>query len=109
MQVDDKAVQAAVQKRPEFQKQWDAEGPAYLKAALSEVGLDFPYREMQATLTVCLPASTSIPLVIDVKEFLPTAKKPASLGVFGDRIPRVDAYVREPRPGSFGANQEVSK
>lgn len=109
MPVDDQAVEAAAQKRPEFQKQWDAEGPAYLKAALSEVGLDFPYREMQATLTVCLPASTSIPLVIDVKEFLPTAKKPASLGVFGDRIPRVDAYVREPRPGSFGANQEVSK
>lgn len=86
MPVDDQAVEAAAQKRPEFQKQWDAEGPAYLNAALSEVGLDFPYREMQATLTVCLPASTSIPLVIDVKEFLPTAKKPAPAWEFSEIV-----------------------
>jgi hypothetical protein len=77
IQVDDKAVRAAVQKRPELQKQWDAEGSAYMNAALSEIGLDFPYREMQATLTVCLPPSTSIPLIVEVNEFLPTAKKPA--------------------------------
>lgn len=41
MPVDDQAVEAAAQKRPEFQKQWDAEGPAYLNVALTEVGLDF--------------------------------------------------------------------
>lgn len=73
--IDDHAIVEAAQKRPELQKQWDAEGPSYLNAALTEIGLDFPYREMQATLTVCLPASTSIPLIIDVREFLPSAKK----------------------------------
>jgi hypothetical protein len=86
VQVDNQAVQAAVQKRPEFQKQWDAEGPAYMNAALSEVGLDFPYHEMQATLTVCLPASTSIPLILQVNEFLPTAKKPAPHWEFSEIV-----------------------
>jgi hypothetical protein len=75
--VDDKNIQAAAQMRPEFQRRWDTDGPAYVVAAMAEVGLDFPYREVQATLTVCLPASTSVPLVIDVKPFLPTATKPA--------------------------------
>lgn len=86
MQVDDKAVQAAVRKRPEFQKQWDAEGPAYMNAALTEVGLDFPYREMQATLTVCLPASTSVPLVVDVTKFLPTGREPAPAWEFSEIV-----------------------
>jgi hypothetical protein len=73
--IDEKAVQAAVQQRSEFQKQWDIEGPSYINTAVGEIGLDFPYREMQATLTVCLPASTSVPLIIDVRPFLPTAVK----------------------------------
>jgi hypothetical protein len=75
--VNDEALLAAVRLRPEFQKQWDAEGPIYVSAALTEIGVDFPYREMQATLTVCLPASTSVPLIIDVAPFLPTANKRA--------------------------------
>ncbi len=86
LQVDDQAIQAAVQKRPEFQKQWDAEGPAYMNAALTEIGLDFPDREMQATLTVCLPASTSVPLVVDVSEFLPTFQKSAPAWEFSEVV-----------------------
>ncbi|HEX2663154.1 MAG TPA: hypothetical protein VHM93_10015 [Candidatus Acidoferrum sp.] len=82
--IDNQIVQAAAQKRPEFQKQWDAEGPAYMNAALTEVGFDFPYHEMQATLTVCLPASTSIPLVVQVNKFLPTEKKPAPSWEFSE-------------------------
>lgn len=84
--IDDQVVQAAVQKRPEFQKQWDAEGPAYMNAALSEIGLDFPYHEMQATLTVCLPASTSIPLIVQVNRFLSTEKKPAPAWEFSEIV-----------------------
>jgi hypothetical protein len=75
--VNYEAVSAAVRLRPEFQKQWDTDGHVYLNTAFAEIGLDFPYREMQATLTVCLPASTSIPLIIDVVPFLPTATKRA--------------------------------
>ena len=84
--VDDEAIQAAAQKRPEFQKKWDAEGPAYMNAALSEVGLAFPYHEMRATLTVCLPASTSVPLVIEVNEFLPAARKSAPAWEFSEVV-----------------------
>jgi hypothetical protein len=75
-----------VQQRAEFQKQWDAEGPSYMNAALAEIGLDFPYREVQATLSVCLPASTSVPLVIDVRAFLPTAGKPAPAWEFSEIV-----------------------
>ncbi|HEX7485086.1 MAG TPA: amidohydrolase family protein [Vicinamibacterales bacterium] len=75
--VDERALQAAVQQRPDLQKQWDAEGPSYLRPAFAEIGLGFPYREVQATLTVCLPASMSIPLIVDVRPFLPNATKPA--------------------------------
>jgi hypothetical protein len=57
--MSDESLQAAVRQRPEFQKLWDAEGPGYLNAALDAIGLDFPYHEMQATLTVCLPAPPS--------------------------------------------------
>jgi hypothetical protein len=81
---DEKALQAAVQQRPEFQTQWDVEGPSYVNTAVKEIGLDFPYREMQATLTVCLPASTSIPLIIDVRPFLPNAAKPAPSWEFSE-------------------------
>jgi hypothetical protein len=67
-------IAAAVKEREALQAAWDTLGPAYVEAALDEVGLAFPYREMQATLSVCLPASTSIPLVIDVRPYLPTAR-----------------------------------
>lgn len=73
--VDEKELQAAVQQRSDFQKQWDVEGPSYINAAVGEIGLEFPYREMQATLTVCLPASTSVPLIVDVRPFLPSTIK----------------------------------
>jgi hypothetical protein len=84
--VDEKALQAAVQQRSQFQKQWDAEGSSYMNAALGEIGLDFPFREMQATLTVCLTASTSIPLIINVEPFLPTPTKPAPEWEFSEVV-----------------------
>jgi hypothetical protein len=73
--IDEAVLKDAVQQRADFQRRWDAEGPSYLQAALNEIGVTFPYHEMQATLTVCLPASTSIPLVIDVTPFLANTVK----------------------------------
>jgi hypothetical protein len=75
--VDQAKVAAAIAKRTEFQRQWDAEGPAYMNAAMGEIGLDFPYNEVQATLTVCLTASTSVPVIIDATPFLSGATRPA--------------------------------
>ena len=84
--VSDKDVQAAVALREELQHRWDVEGPTYMKVAISEIGLKFPYHEVQATLTVCLPASTSVPLIIDVKPFLPGAAKPAAPWEFSEVV-----------------------
>jgi hypothetical protein len=94
--VDEKALQAAVEQRAAFQKQWDAEGPAYMNAALDEIGMKFPFGDVQVTLTVCLPASTSVPLVIDVTPFLPTAKKPAPAWEFSEVVfhELMHSYVR---------------
>ena len=51
-EINDEWVQETVRRTPEFQALWDKEGPAYLSVTFAEVGLEFPYREMQATLTV---------------------------------------------------------
>lgn len=68
-------VEETVRRAPEFQALWDKEGPAYLSATFAEVGMEFPYREMQATLTVCPPVSNmSIPLLINVLPFLSTVQ-----------------------------------
>jgi hypothetical protein len=66
----------------EFQAAWDQNGVKYLQIAFKEIGLPFPYTEMQATLTVSSVASTSTPLIINVKSFLSSAEKPASISVF---------------------------
>jgi hypothetical protein len=63
-------VHEAARRLPEFQAAWDREGRAYLDAALQLVRLDFPYREMQATLTVSSVYSMSDPLLINVRPFL---------------------------------------
>jgi len=84
--VDAAKMQEAVQRRGQFQEQWNAEGPSYMNTALTEIGLDFPYREVQATLTVCLPASTSVPLLVDVKPFLRSAEKPDPAWEFSEVV-----------------------
>jgi len=64
-QIEPQWIQETVQRLPEFQAQWDKEGTAYLSVALREVGLDYPFREVQATLTVCpVVPSMGSPLMI---------------------------------------------
>ncbi|MBC7830083.1 MAG: hypothetical protein H7122_20225 [Chitinophagaceae bacterium] len=74
------------QRLGEFQALWDKEGPTYLKTAINEVGVDFPYKEMQATLTVCDFSSMSSPLIIYVKRFLSSAEKPLPLWAFPELL-----------------------
>jgi hypothetical protein len=68
------AVEAAVERVPELQRLLNRELGVYLAATYSEVGMTYPYREVQATLTVCpgVP-SMSAPLFLNVSQFLPTA------------------------------------
>lgn len=42
---DPEQVQETVRRLPEFQRQWDEEGPQYLRTALAEIGKPFPYGE----------------------------------------------------------------
>jgi len=67
------AVEEAVRRRPELQALWDREGQVYLSTTFSEIGPPFPYKEMQAYLTVCpgvIPMSA--PLFVNVSRYLPS-------------------------------------
>ena len=68
--IDRRWIEEAVRRAPEFQRRWEAEGPAYLKTALDAIGVPFPYGEVQAALTVCPIASMSLPLIVNVRRFL---------------------------------------
>ena len=87
-------VQEAVARRSEFQADWDKIGPQYLKAALSEIGLPFPYREMQVNLTVCPGVSSmSDPMLMNVRPYLSDAdnRSPRELfplALYHDQLPR---------------------
>jgi len=50
---NDAYIAETVRRRDEFQAAWDQLGPKLLQAVLSEIGVKFPYVEMQATLAVC--------------------------------------------------------
>ncbi|HEX5733984.1 MAG TPA: hypothetical protein VF131_14210 [Blastocatellia bacterium] len=69
-QINPEWVQETARRVPEFQALWDKHGPAYLSVTFAEIGLGFPYGEMQAALTVCPVSSMSIPLMINVRAFL---------------------------------------
>jgi hypothetical protein len=95
-------IQETVRRRAEFQSWWDKDGPGYLRIVLKEIGLPFPYRAMQATLTVC-PAVGSMgePLFITVREFLSDASNPPPNWMFAIYVfhELMHQYVR-PVPGS---------
>jgi hypothetical protein len=74
------------QRLSEFQALWDKEGTIYLQTALTEVGVPFPYQEMQATLTVCDFTSMSSPLIINAQRFLSTSEKPLALWALSENI-----------------------
>jgi len=72
--INAEAVKAAVQRAPELQQLLNREIGPYLSATYAEVGMPYPYREVQATLTVCPGVnSMSAPLFLNVSQFLPTA------------------------------------
>jgi hypothetical protein len=79
-------VREAVHRLPEFQAAWDRQGPKYLKVVFKEIGLEFPYREMQAVLTVCPVSTMSMPLMINVKSFLSSAEHPSPKDDFAEKV-----------------------
>jgi hypothetical protein len=81
--IEPRWVEETLRRLPEFQARWDKEGPGYLAVALGEVGLDYPFREVQVTLTVCpaLPSMGS-PLMIQMGGFLSSDERPLSASLF---------------------------
>jgi len=80
--IKDEWMQETGRRLSEFQSTWNQEGAKYLQTVFAEIGIPFPYIEIQATLTVATVASSSTPLIINVKPFLSSAEKPASMSVF---------------------------
>src|SRR6266852_2212138 len=72
--------------RPDLQAEWDVEGPKYLEVVFHEIGLPFPYREMQAYLTVCDESTMSMPLMINVRSLLGSASRHPPAGDFSEKI-----------------------
>jgi len=74
--IDPEAVKAAIERAPELRQLVNREIPVLLSATYAEVGMPYPYQEVQATLTVC-PGINSMsgPLFLNVRPFLPTAAK----------------------------------
>ena len=80
-------VRETVQRRGEFQKKWDAEGPAYLSAAFNAIGKPFPYQEMQMAMTVCPGTSTmSVPLMINMSMYLSMSKDVVPADDFAEKV-----------------------
>lgn len=69
-----------------LQQEWENEGPKYLSVVFEEIGLPFPYREMQAVLTVCHVSTMSMPLMINVRPFFPTALDRPPAGDFTEKV-----------------------
>jgi hypothetical protein len=82
--VEPKEVKEAVGRLPEFQALWDKQGREYLSTVLREVGVDYPFQEVQATLTVCsVVPSMGSPLMIRVRSFLAsTGEMPEPTALF---------------------------
>lgn len=73
--VEPEWIAEAVRRVPEFQAWWDREAEGYLSTTFREVGLRFPYAEVQAALTVCPGVrSMSTPLIINVRRYLASSE-----------------------------------
>jgi hypothetical protein len=79
-------IAAAGKLRPRLAEEWAKYGPQYMRAALGEVGAPFPYEEMQAVLSVCGVGTMSMPLMIDVRQYLPDSERPAPAGDFSEKL-----------------------
>jgi hypothetical protein len=96
--IDPQRVAETARRTAEFQALWDKEGPRYLSATFNEIGVKFPFREMQAVLTVCpVVDSMSTPLLINVTPFLSDAQKPLPLWFLSETVfhELMHTYVRQ--------------
>lgn len=72
--------------RSDLEAEWKQRGPRYLRIVFNEVRAPFPYKEMQAVLSVCGVGTMSMPLMVDVRQYLPGAEHPAPAGDFSEKL-----------------------
>jgi hypothetical protein len=84
--VEKSAIDETANRLGELQDLWDKDGALFMETALREVGVPFPYSEMQATLTVCDLSSVSSPLIINVRGFLSSAVNQHPLWAFPEIV-----------------------
>ena len=94
--IDPRRMAETARRAPEFQALWDKEGPRYLSVTFAEIGVKFPFQEMQAVLTVCPVDSMSTPLLINVTSFLSDAPNPQPLWFLSEVVfhELMHTYVR---------------
>lgn len=63
-------VQELLSRKAEFEAEWDKIGKRYMQLALDATGRPYPYRQIQATLSVCAPDSMAFPLLIRMNDFM---------------------------------------
>lgn len=59
-----------LERLPGFKAEWETTGLEYMRLILDAVGRPFPYGEMQATLSLCVPSSMGMPLMINMRRLL---------------------------------------
>ena len=109
-------IEETARRRADFQATWNQEGPIHLKTVIDVVGKPFPYRDMQATLTVCdVGASMSSPLLIDVRPWMPGGRNPPmwrfTLLVFHELMHHYtrDVYARSRLREKYASEQLVTR
>ena len=75
-QVTDAQREEVIRRLPEFRAAWSDVGLCYVKMVVAATGKPYPYRDMQATLSVCAPDSMAMPLIISLEELMSTNTKP---------------------------------
>jgi hypothetical protein len=69
-------IEEVIRRRTEFQSWWDKEGPRFMRIVTDRIAAPFPFREVQATLTVCPVSSMGDPLIVNARPWLSTADNP---------------------------------
>ena len=100
-------IKEAAARLQEFQTAWDELGPRLTQTALREVGIPYPYREVQATLTACNlgMGGTSSPLLMYVEPYVRTENR-RPMWVFAEQLYHelMHTYARV---SAIGASEEV--
>ena len=69
-EVTERAAREIRQGTQRFQDRWSTDGQPLLDAALNEIGIEAPFKEIRASLISCGLPSMSAPLLINVRHFI---------------------------------------